>query len=89
MTIEDLDRIDRDLKVLVVRPADTARARNIALTFNAEVQQARARLACVRTTHAESRVISPELAVELEAYAVMYAVERERIVRQWGLALTN
>jgi hypothetical protein len=89
MTTEELDRIDRALLLLILRDCHTARARDVALQYNARIHEARSRLASARDLLLRSHPISSETEIELSAYAVMYAGERERIVRQWGLSLTR
>jgi hypothetical protein len=86
MTLEELDTIERALTVLPVRDGDCAAAKSVAREFNALVQQERARLAAARAMIEQARALSPESEIELKAYAVMVASERERIVRQWGMS---
>ena len=86
MTCEDLDRIDEALLEVVVTPRDSARARGVVVRFNAQVDEARARVTSARAAHSLTGSISGELQTELRGYAVMFVEERERIVRQWGIA---
>lgn len=86
MTEDELDRIEKALVRLVVAEPVTARVRTIADHFNAQVDAARARVEAAREARARAGSISSEERNELQAYAVMYAEERERLVRQWGIS---
>jgi hypothetical protein len=88
MTLEELEAIDRALSQLAVDEGDPARAKNEVKRFNAELQKGRARLASVRAAMQGSSV-PPELEVELRAYALMFARERERIAELWGMPLSR
>jgi hypothetical protein len=86
MTHEDLDRIERTMVPLAVGEHLSARAKSIASQFNVQVDAARARIAAAREAAARAGSISSAELNELRAYAVMYAEERERLVRQWGIS---
>lgn len=85
MTSEDLDGLDAALKPLVVSAAP-ALAREAVRVLNAELEAARAQVAAAREVHSRTGAISVEIETLLRAYAVMYAQERERLVRHWGIA---
>jgi hypothetical protein len=74
--------------MLVVDEGDSKRAKSEVTRFNAELQQGRARLASVRSAMQGSSV-PPELEIELRAYALMFAKERERIADLWGMPLSR
>ncbi len=86
MTTQDLDCIDRALSVLVIGDGYCAGAKSAAQRFNSQIQQERSRLKCARATHEQARRVSPDVEIELRASAVMYVVERERIVRLWSIS---
>jgi hypothetical protein len=81
MTAEELEVMDRAFRLLAVRENDSAAARLAVRRFNAEVEQQRAMLATARS----GKLLTPEGEVELRAAAVLYAEERDRIVRRFGL----
>jgi hypothetical protein len=85
MTSEELDRLDGALKPLVVS-AVPAQAREAVRALNVELERARAHVAAAREVHRRTGTISLEVQTQLRAYAVMYAQERERVVRHWGIA---
>ena len=87
MTTQDLDRIDRELSALDAQGASCAEAKRAALRFNAQLEQERARLKGARATQGRARPIPMKLEIELRAAAVMYGVERERVVRRWNIPL--
>jgi len=80
MTPEELDRIDHELRSLSVADARPDVCETIQ-RYNAEIERHRAIIAAAR----QAGVVQPELAVELRAAAVLYAVERERLVRRFRL----
>jgi hypothetical protein len=84
MTSEELDRLDGALKPLAVSSAP-AQARDAVRALNGELERARAQVAAAREVHGRTGAISAEVETLLRAYAVMYAQERERIVRHWGI----
>jgi hypothetical protein len=87
MTTGDLDCIDRALSVLVIHDGYSTGAKSAALRFNSQIQEERSRFECARATHEHARAVSLVVEIELRASAVMYEVERERIVRLWNIRL--
>ncbi len=87
MTNEDLDGIDRALRVIVVPDGYSAGAKDAALRFNARLHEERSRFERARATYEETHTVSAQLEIELRASAAMFAVERERLVRFWRLPL--
>jgi hypothetical protein len=88
MTLEELEAIDRALSMLVVVEGDSKRAKSEVMRFNTELQKGRARLASVRSAM-QGSTVPAELEVELRAYALMFARERERIAELWGMPLSR
>jgi hypothetical protein len=89
VTNEDLDGIDRALSPLVLGVGNTAQAIDVATRFNASVEQARSSLAAARAAHEQGRSVDSDVEVRLKAYALMFAGERERIVRDWAISLAR
>jgi hypothetical protein len=87
VTTEDLDCIDRALSLLLIHDGYSAEAKSAALRFNSRIQQERSRFEGARAMHEQGRAVSPDVEIELRASAVMYTVERERIVRLWKIPL--
>jgi hypothetical protein len=85
MTTEELESLDGALKPLVVAAAP-AQARDAVRALNVELERARAQVAAAREVHSRTGAIPVEVETQLRAYAVMYAQERERVVRHWGIA---
>jgi hypothetical protein len=81
MTAEELDRLDEAFRALSYRETDPAPARVEVQRFNAEIERQRALLASARAGEA----LTPQREVELRAAAILYANERDRIVRRFGL----
>jgi len=84
MTAEELDRLEKAFRALAFRETDPAVARLEVQRYNAEVERQRALLASARNGEA----LTPQSEVELRAAAVLYANERDRIVRRFGLRLS-
>jgi hypothetical protein len=102
MTTEELDAIAATVRALMVDdPTRPARTRNAAkrLTqqsefaksavhrFNLQVEVQRLLLERARAKHDAGERVPADLQVELRAAAVLYSVERDRIVRSCGLRL--
>jgi hypothetical protein len=84
MTSAELDHLHGALKPLVVSSAP-AQARDAVRALNLELERARAQVAAAREVHGRTGAVSVEVETQLRAYAVMYAEERERVVRHWGI----
>jgi hypothetical protein len=80
MSLEELDRIEHELKILSMADA-RADACDAIQRYNTEIERHRATIAAAR----QAGMVRPEIEVELRAAAVLYAVERERLVRRFGL----
>ncbi|HET9597435.1 MAG TPA: hypothetical protein VFP65_17735 [Anaeromyxobacteraceae bacterium] len=80
MSPEELDRIEHELKILSAAEARPDACEAIQ-RYNAEIERHRAAIAAARREGA----VKPEVEVELRAAAILYAVERERLVRRFGL----
>jgi hypothetical protein len=99
MTTEELDGIASAVRGLMVddsvRPAGTKRAAQqlarwefatrAVQRFNVQVEAQRLLLERARAKHDSGERVPDELQVELRATAVLYGVERDRIVRSLGL----
>jgi hypothetical protein len=85
MTTEDLDCIDRALSMLVVHPTCSLEAKSAVLRFNARIQPERSRLGSARAMQQEGCAVDPSIEIELKASAVMFAEERNRVVRLWRI----
>ena len=81
MSPEDLDRIDQALRTLTGGAETPAEAWDAIQRYNVEIERHRATVAAVRT----AGVVRPEVEVELRAAAVLYADERDRLVRRFRL----
>jgi hypothetical protein len=84
MTAEELDRFDKAFRALACRETDSAPARMEVQRYNAEVERQRALLASARA----GEQLTPQSEVELRAAAILYANERDRIVRRFGLRVS-
>jgi AMMECR1 domain-containing protein len=80
MSLEELDRIEQELKILNAAEA-RADACDAIQRYNKEIERHRATIAAAR----QAGVVRPDVEVELRAAAVLYADERERLVRRFGL----
>jgi hypothetical protein len=83
MSIMELDGIGHALKPLVVSDACSSYVKDAVRRFNARLGQERARLEGARATREQSGSVPLEVEVALKAYAVMFAVERERMMRRF------
>lgn len=83
MSSADLDRIDRVLTPLVASAPCSDDANAAVQRFNAQIEQERSRLGAARARLAASGSLPVDVAVSLEAAAVMLTVERDRIVRRF------
>jgi hypothetical protein len=82
MSPEELDRIDGALRILNGGSETPSEAWDAIRSFNAEIGRQRAAVAAARTA---AGAVKPEVEVELRAAAVLYADERERLVRRFRL----
>jgi hypothetical protein len=82
MSPEELDRIDQALRSLNGGTETPSEAWDAIQRFNAEIERQRAAVAAARLA---AGAVRPEVEVELRAAAVLYADERERLVRRFRL----
>jgi hypothetical protein len=82
MSPEELDRIDQALRSLTGSAETPAEAWDAIQRYNAEIGRQRAAVAAARSAAGGVR---PETEVELRAAAVLYADERDRLVRRFRL----
>jgi hypothetical protein len=85
MTKEELDSIDAALRAIVLDAGGEARAQDVARRFNEKIQAERSALAAVRALADGGTEPSVEAVLKLRAAAVMWAEERTRIIRRFGL----
>jgi hypothetical protein len=83
MSDTELDRIERLLEPLAASEACSPHVKEAVRRFNASVEQERSRLDAARAAYRESGAVPVEVAVALQAVAVMYSVERDRIVQRF------
>ncbi len=83
MTNVELDRIETALRPLAVSEACSSEVKDAVRRFNVHLEQERSALDSARATCREFGSVSLELDVTLKAMAVMFTVERERIVRRF------
>ena len=83
MSSAELDRIEGMLTPLTVSDGCSDDAKDAVRRFNAKIEQERSRLGAARATLGESGSLPSDIAVALRAAAVMFTVERERIVRRY------